>query len=96
MKRTDSAGLISLHFRMNPDCALMATSLQEVNRSEDGHMAPKAWGEIGNDPVNVQMFCRGVVVDRPIGLQRAALELQNFLETIDLQFIASFDDSFIG
>ena len=54
MQRAQATWLLPLHLRVDPDRAVVTAALQKINGSEDGHVAPEAWCEIGNNPVNVQ------------------------------------------
>ena len=81
---------------MHPDGAVVATALQKVDCSEDGHVATEAWCEIGNDPVNVQRFALSVVLQRPIGIELLGFKLDDLFEPVDLDLVAVLDNRFIG
>ena len=46
--------VVTFELGMNPDCALVATAFQIINGSENGHVATKAWREIGYHPMDMQ------------------------------------------
>ena len=54
--------VISFELGMNPDGALMTTAFQIINGSKDGHMATKAWCEVGDHPMDMKRFGIGVVL----------------------------------
>ena len=63
VQRAKAAWLVvPLELGMDPDCALVATTFQIFDCSENGHVASKARREIGDDPMNVKRFCVDVFV----------------------------------
>ena len=81
---------------MHPDGAVVATALQKVDCSEDGHVATEAWCEIRNDPVNVESFALSVVLLRPVRLELLGFELDDLFESVDLDLVATLDNRFIS
>ena len=74
----------------------MTTSLEEVDCSEDGHVAAKARCEVGNNPMNMQGIAVGVLVERPVRLKLLRFELNNLFKPLNLQFVSSLNDRFVG
>ena len=75
--------VVAFQLGMNPDRAFVTTAFQIVNGSENSHVATEARCEIGDDPMDVQRFGLGIVLQRPAWIKLLGFELNNFFEALD-------------
>ena len=48
--------LVTFELGMNPDGAVVTTTFQVIDCAKNGGVTTKSGGEIGNDPVNIELF----------------------------------------
>ena len=94
VEATEAILSISFHFWVNPDGAVVTTAFQVVNGPKNGHMSTQSWGEMRDDPMNIQVLWICNVVETPGWVYFILTELNDFFKTVDFELISTLDERF--